>query len=859
MRRLFPAVVLLLLYFSLQTAHAGTWYIQPDGTGDAPTIQAGLDSAAAGDTVLVAAGEYFESLFWPFRNGIILIGAEMENTHIIGNQAEAVLYMVGTPPLNWESCKKRQGGLRDHDEKSVKWLSVVPIDSSTVIRRIHFKDGGDAGIVFFGASPILDSCLVDSTRNGRGIHCLNGSGARIRACDVRDNLGGIEISGCDSLLSITSSTIIRNSTAGSGGGIHCRNSSGTISDNNIALNSAQWGGGIRCDTSSCVIFNNSITGNSTQIGGGGIYFIGSSGSISENTISDNTALSGGGIYLDYYCTPDVSGNIVEGNTTSHTGGGFVLTYSTSVVSDNTISGNTSSSDGGGIFCSYSSDTILVNTIFNNSAGGGGGGICLDRSGGTVSGNTIRENSTSNTGGGILCTVNSNPTITNNTVTENYTSFGGGGISCLGSSSPLISANLVADNRDWGVWCDASAPTISNNTIIGNGRPSYDGGGGIGCGYSSSPNILNNAITKNRGNGIFCGGSSSPTISGNMIAENSTLQDPGGGIICLNSSSPTITGNTISRNSVPGNGGGLYCTANSNPTFSLNTVTENTAGDFGDAIYSDESVPDISNCNIAYNGVGIYNASYSSIPAAQNNWWGDPSGPWHAGGNPSGQGDSLSTYAWDFDPWLTEADTTAPPIPPVGLIAILLPSVGDTCFLEISWLPVPISDLAGYRLYFDTDTTGFPYSDTMDVGNVTEDTIGNLECGFTYYVAVACYDNEGNESWYSAEESVYVVSTGIPEAGQPVPTTRLLPNHPNPFNPTTTIRFDIPQRGEVRLAIYDVTGRLVATLVNGPEEAGRLSYQWDARESTGEDAASGIYFARLEAGEYVATRKMVLLR
>ncbi len=87
----------------------------------------------------------------------------------------------------------------------------------------------------------------------------------------------------------------------------------------------------------------------------------------------------------------------------------------------------------------------------------------------------------------------------------------------------------------------------------------------------------------------------------------------------------------------------------------------------------------------------------------------------------------------------------------------------------------------------------------------------------------------------------------------------LQNAPNPFNPVTMIRFDLPQEAEVRLAIYDVTGRLVAALVDEYLEAGELAHLWDGKDESGQAVKSGIYFARLDAGEFTATRKMVLLR
>jgi hypothetical protein len=82
------------------------------------------------------------------------------------------------------------------------------------------------------------------------------------------------------------------------------------------------------------------------------------------------------------------------------------------------------------------------------------------------------------------------------------------------------------------------------------------------------------------------------------------------------------------------------------------------------------------------------------------------------------------------------------------------------------------------------------------------------------------------------------------------------NYPNPFNPSTTISYEVPvgTRYAVSLHVFDVLGRLVATLVNEAKEPGRYSARWEAG-----NVASGMYYYRLEAGEYKATRKMLLLK
>ena len=88
---------------------------------------------------------------------------------------------------------------------------------------------------------------------------------------------------------------------------------------------------------------------------------------------------------------------------------------------------------------------------------------------------------------------------------------------------------------------------------------------------------------------------------------------------------------------------------------------------------------------------------------------------------------------------------------------------------------------------------------------------------------------------------------------------LAPNYPNPFNPSTTIRYDLPEGGEVSLWIYDVTGQQVRELAEGYHSAGSYHVVWDGRDDQGILVANGVYLYELRAGDYRAIRKMVLMK
>jgi len=88
---------------------------------------------------------------------------------------------------------------------------------------------------------------------------------------------------------------------------------------------------------------------------------------------------------------------------------------------------------------------------------------------------------------------------------------------------------------------------------------------------------------------------------------------------------------------------------------------------------------------------------------------------------------------------------------------------------------------------------------------------------------------------------------------------LFPAYPNPFNPSTIIDYDLPERVDVSLVIYDVTGRQVQTLVSRAHQAGTYEASWDGTDKHGYQVAAGMYFARLQAGEFHSVVKMVYLR
>ncbi len=85
------------------------------------------------------------------------------------------------------------------------------------------------------------------------------------------------------------------------------------------------------------------------------------------------------------------------------------------------------------------------------------------------------------------------------------------------------------------------------------------------------------------------------------------------------------------------------------------------------------------------------------------------------------------------------------------------------------------------------------------------------------------------------------------------------NYPNPFNPATTISYSVPIRSQVTISVFNILGQQVAILVDDVQNAGNYTVAWDGRTSDGTSAATGIYFHRINAGDFIQSKKMLLLK
>jgi hypothetical protein len=436
------------------------------------------------------------------------------------------------------------------------------------------------------------------------------------------------------------------------------------------------------------------------------------------------------------------------------------------------------------------------------------------------------------------------------------SFEESGIRCEGDASTITCNTIQRTGVGIQIWF-ASTPFIHDNTITTTG--SY--GHGINC-NNSSPTVSRNRITVDEwdSNGILIYDGSAGILEENLIV---ALERPEAGIFC-SVASPTLSRNTIlasgttigialwetssviRHNVVVSEGDGILAlTGPGVPTIVYNDILANPA-------FSGSPLPPQVGVIVTTNANGDSCDTYYNI--FEDPQFADPSA-----GSYELLPSSPCIDAGDPDPAYQDLD---------GTIADL----GALPHLQVP-LPAPVVTLVGaptigpspLRVSFSHTNSGGPISSWLwDFGDGTTSRSANpvhhyvSDVPATYTVTLTAF---GPDSVGVAIESDYVVVNPATSVVGSRPTRFVLhSNEPNPFRQLTHIGFDLTRTSPVDLRVFDVTGRLVSTLVSGElREAGRHRVSWDGRDPTGRRLADGVYFYRLQAGDRVATGRMVLLR
>ncbi|MCF8242028.1 MAG: T9SS type A sorting domain-containing protein [Melioribacteraceae bacterium] len=180
--------------------------------------------------------------------------------------------------------------------------------------------------------------------------------------------------------------------------------------------------------------------------------------------------------------------------------------------------------------------------------------------------------------------------------------------------------------------------------------------------------------------------------------------------------------------------------------------------------------------------------------------------------------------------------------------------------ELSWiLPTQSESALTYELEFADNAELTDAQSYSDISSPVQ-MIDGLEDGKTYYWRVRSKNSDGDYSLYSDVTSFGVGEvTSVKREDAVAEKYVLSQNFPNPFNPTTNIKFSIPEAGLVSLKIFNILGQEIRTLVSDVKESGSYQVTWNGKDDHGNSVSTGIYLYKIQANDYSATKKMLLIK
>ncbi len=565
--------------------------------------------------------------------------------------------------------------------------------------------------------------------------------------------------------------------------------------------------------------------------------------VSDGTYYENIRFKGkrivvGSTYLTTNDTSHISKTIIDGSHATNPDSGSVVSF---------VTGEDTTSELCGFTVQGGTGTRIQISGFSYRQGGG---VLVYSSGARLTSNIISENTVRGQyvwGGGISAEECPMLIMEGNTVRNNhlYSSDGqvvGGGMSLAYSAAAVLRHNVFAENiaqtdgpyncLGGGLYCSDGTYLIEENTFernIGrapNSTRYWTHGGGVVVAVVvldfRNNRVVGNVLQGSTTMSAFGGGLSLETdaqdllremrVTGNYIAYNQVingLYPSGGGGIHTRDERPLIENNIIVHNSAPYGGGfGAY-------------IKLTTAGGGGPN--------DARNAPVLINNTIAFNRATTNAGGAVASF-----GPWIP--------KVINTIAW--------GDTSASEVFTADASSIMIahsniqdgaPGTGnmniDPLFVDTTFRISDLSACIGAGI------------DSLQVGGVW------YHSATSDFYGISRPNPAGSQPDIGACENHRASPlTGIDGGGSRMPTAfGLDQNFPNPFNPSTTIRYGLPNRSQVTLAIFNTLGQQVALLQNGEQEAGYHEVRFD-----GENLSSGVYFYRIQAGEFVATKRLLLL-
>lgn len=833
--------------------------------GDVANIQEGIDLAIDGDTVLVHPGLYVENLDFGGKVITVMSLDGPLSTIIDGSSGGSVVTFnsgeTGDSKLNGFTITNGTGTFNDPNTQ-----------------------GG--GIYCYGSSPLISDCRIVNNAadtHGGGLY-LENSQARIEGCYVSGNTSFVA------------------------GGIHVTGGSPTISRTFVTGNSAEYGGGLSSYNSSTTrILHSTIAGNWANNQGGG-YYCHDSAPVMVNSIMDGNSAGSLGPAMYICCGANFSFNYsivypshIAGSSTSYTGSLaanplFVAPLpagdAPNTGGNYEIQSGSPAIDAGTDLFVHGNDT-LVNLDSGDYVGAAPdmgafeyfatapqllvSPVSIDFGELPVDSFDVAAIELANTG-------SANLEISSITIYEDTA-----GVFTLsqlslpmqiqpGSNRMVTVQFLPREDGDFAasVMIESSAGDDSV-ALAGAGlrpivqfEPAILDLGVVASGESNNGSI----VLRNIGEvdlhlqSLSITGANSGAFALESVSENlPAIIPPWDTVIVDIGFSPPSLGQfdaslELGSNAVAASAQLMGTGVDAAP---LIISIMDVPADQGGWVLVNWIASTLDNGNIG--GYGVWQlgpendwVSLGTVPAIQES---DYSFLAHTFGDSSAHGQFWSRFyvsAHSFDPDLFydspidsgySVDNLHPGIPQ-GLMA----SLDENWQVDLQWDAAVDEDFAYYKIYRGP-ASDFPISEQLLVAESSTSSFSeSLGQAGDYHYRVVAVDANGNASEPSNSIAVMVVSV----AGQVLPESYTLnQNYPNPFNPSTTIRFGIPEASDFSLIIYDLHGHILRSWVESSKSAGWYTYTWSGQDQSGKNLSTGVYFARLEAGTYSQTIKMLYMR
>ena len=604
----------------------------------------------------------------------------------------------------------------------------------------------------------------------------------------------------------------------------------------IKRGNSERGGGLSIARSSVVINNVELSNNNSSNNGGAINAINSTMKVHNSLFFLNSSDSLGGSIYSKETFLELDGLEVRNNSSLAGGAVGLDTLSKCIINNSQIFNNGANVGGGIAVFNGGKLTILNSDIYgNNAAGGlipqhsdpdnfplygGGGGLYQQFSDSLVILNSNFEDNTTlpGIGGGLAIYYSSDIVLENVNINGNESGGAGGGICFLRSDNINYTSGMIRDNR-------------SNS----------NSGGGIMMGTETfDASIIINA-TFNRLNFI-----------------NNYAQVGGGGLM-LWSAEVNVYNSTFSQNEANDNngvdnwsGGGLSSHSMAEPNIINSIFYDN----YPNSLYHPSTTSSIS---VKYSLLEEFHTGVENLVEIDPLFNDPENGDFTLQPNSPCIDAGISDFNDNGVNEVTDFLGSAPDLgstefmagPPLGFNSIVVDSA-----VILTWLQVTDLNLEFYKLERATDSL---FSENVIERFIPENfyTDEEIDWDIEYFYRVSAY--LGYWTDHSETESIILEWLNLTDK-ELVPGTYIVSqNYPNPFNPSTTLRYSMSKGELVNIAVYDMSGRLVKGLLNGYQNAGYNSIQWNATNNQGQSVSAGMYICIIKIGSYNTSKKMLLLK